>query len=97
MKQHRAVLNEGVQHIAESKVQDALPKWEELDGQAVSWHFIGHLQTNKVKDVIGKFSYIHSLDPESLAREIEKRGKQRMRLQTVLFRSISQVRKQNMA
>jgi len=71
----KAVLNEGVQNIAESKVQNALPKWEELNGQA-TWHFIGHLQTNKVKDIIGKFSYIHSLDRESLALEIEKRGRQ---------------------
>src|SRR5699024_6508545 len=58
-------------------VQDALPKWEALhDGQA-TWHFIGNLQTNKVKDVVGKFLYIHSLDRESLAKEIEKRGRQK--------------------
>lgn len=69
-------LNEGIIHVGESKVQDALPKMEKLGHQGI-WHFIGHLQTNKVKDVIGRFPYIHSLDRESLANEIEKRGEQK--------------------
>lgn len=69
-------INEGILHIGESKVQDALPKMEKLGDRGI-WHFIGHLQTNKVKDVIGRFPYIHSLDRESLANEIEKRGEQK--------------------
>ncbi|MFC4778450.1 YggS family pyridoxal phosphate-dependent enzyme [Paenibacillus sp. GCM10023252] len=40
------------------------------------WHFIGSLQTNKVKEVIGKFTYIHSLDRISLAQAIHKRAEQ---------------------
>lgn len=63
----------GLEHIGESKVQDAKGKWEALNGQGI-WHFIGHLQTNKVKDMIDKFAYIHSLDRISLAKEIEKRA-----------------------
>lgn len=64
----------GIEHIGESKVQQAVPKWEALKGQG-TWHFIGHLQSNKAKDVVGKFSYIHSLDRLSLAKEIEKKAK----------------------
>ncbi|GAA0364758.1 YggS family pyridoxal phosphate-dependent enzyme [Bacillus horti] len=66
-------LEAGIEHIGENKVQDALPKWETLGDKGI-WHFIGHLQSNKVKDVIGRFHYIHSLDRHSLAKEIEKRA-----------------------
>jgi pyridoxal phosphate enzyme (YggS family) len=68
-----AVLEAGLTEIAESRWQDAEPKWNLL-GQKGIWHFIGHLQTNKVKDVIGKFQYIHSLDRLSLARELHKKA-----------------------
>lgn len=73
----------GLQHLGENRWQDAKEKWEAISGgdtgeeggQAV-WHFIGSLQTNKVKDVIGKFTYIHSLDRLSLAQAIDKRASQ---------------------
>jgi pyridoxal phosphate enzyme (YggS family) len=67
------VIQQGCKHIGENRWQDVQPKWEAFQDQAV-WHFIGHLQTNKVKDVIGKFAYIHSLDRLSLAKEIEKKA-----------------------
>ncbi|MCF6094739.1 YggS family pyridoxal phosphate-dependent enzyme [Microaerobacter geothermalis] len=69
----REALDTGIIHIGESRVQDAIPKWQQL-GDRGKWHFIGHLQTNKVKDVIGRFHYIHSLDRISLAKEIHKRS-----------------------
>lgn len=68
-----AVLEAGLTEIAESRWQDAEPKWNALGHKGI-WHFIGHLQTNKVKDVIGKFEYIHSLDRLSLARELHKKA-----------------------
>ncbi|MHA6530277.1 YggS family pyridoxal phosphate-dependent enzyme [Paenibacillus sp. BAC0078] len=68
-----AVLDAGLEDIAESRWQDAEHKWNAL-GHKGTWHFIGHLQTNKVKDVIGKFQYIHSLDRLSLARELHKKA-----------------------
>ncbi|WNS43840.1 YggS family pyridoxal phosphate-dependent enzyme [Paenibacillus sp. MMS20-IR301] len=68
-----AVLEAGLTEIAESRWQDAEPKWNALGDKGI-WHFIGHLQTNKVKDVIGKFQYIHSLDRLSLARELQKKA-----------------------
>lgn len=66
------VFEAGLGEIAESRWQDAEHKWKAL-GDKGTWHFIGHLQTNKVKDVIGKFEYIHSLDRLSLARELQKK------------------------
>jgi pyridoxal phosphate enzyme (YggS family) len=69
----RSVLDEGLEHIGENRWQDVKPKWDELHERG-TWHFIGHLQTNKVKDVIGKFVYIHSLDRLSLAKELQKQA-----------------------
>ncbi|MFD1138368.1 YggS family pyridoxal phosphate-dependent enzyme [Paenibacillus sp. TCA20] len=69
------VLGSGLVHIGENRWQNAEEKWNMLGHRGV-WHFIGHLQTNKVKDVVGKFPYIHSLDRLSLAREIEKKAAQ---------------------
>ncbi len=69
----RQLLELGVEHVGENRVQSAVPKWQQL-GQRGTWHFIGHLQTNKVRDVIGRFQYIHSLDRLSLAHELDKRA-----------------------
>lgn len=69
----KEALDLGLTHIGENRWQDVQPKWEALHERG-TWHFIGHLQTNKVKDVIGKFAYIHSLDRPSLAGEIEKKA-----------------------
>jgi PLP dependent protein len=69
----RRALEAGIHHIGESKSHDALAKWEAL-GPKAAWHFIGHLQTNKVRDIIGKYAYVHSLDRYSLAAELSKRG-----------------------
>ncbi|RCX22841.1 hypothetical protein DFP94_101426 [Fontibacillus phaseoli] len=68
-----SVLNSGIIHLGENRPGVAVPKWEALGGQGV-WHFIGHLQSRKVKDVVGKFQYIHSLDRFSLAQELDKRA-----------------------
>ncbi|MBA4494234.1 YggS family pyridoxal phosphate-dependent enzyme [Paenactinomyces guangxiensis] len=70
------VLDLGLDHIGESRVQDAVPKWKSL-GDRGTWHFIGHLQRNKVKEVVGRFTYLHSLDRFSLAEEIDRRIRQK--------------------
>ncbi|ANS75100.1 YggS family pyridoxal phosphate enzyme [Paenibacillus yonginensis] len=67
-----AVLEAGLDQIGENRIEHAAPKWEALEGRG-TWHFIGNLQTRKVKDVIHKFAYIHSLDRMALAEELEKR------------------------
>lgn len=63
----------GMRHIGENRWPAAEEKWRMLGGQAV-FHYIGSLQSKKVKDVVGKFQYIHSLDRMSLAEEIHKRA-----------------------
>jgi pyridoxal phosphate enzyme (YggS family) len=60
--------------IGENRVQEALSKIEICGATKAEWHFIGHLQRNKVKKILGKFSLIHSLDRIPLAKEIEKRA-----------------------
>lgn len=65
------VLDNSLLHVGENRWQNAENKWNMLGNRGI-WHFIGHLQTNKVKDVAGKFEYIHSLDRLSLAKELEK-------------------------
>ena len=73
----RGLIASGVRDIGENKVQEFLPKHEELMENGVpmcNWHFIGHLQRNKVKFVVGKTGLIHSVDTISLAEEINKRG-----------------------
>jgi pyridoxal phosphate enzyme (YggS family) len=69
----KAVVVEGVSHIGENRWPDAKAKWDALKGQAI-FHYIGSLQTNKVKDVVGKFDFIHSLDRLSLAEAIHNRA-----------------------
>lgn len=66
-------IHNGLTHIGENRWQDAQTKWEAYENLA-QWHFIGHLQTNKVKEVIGKFPFIHSLDRLSLAVELHRRA-----------------------
>jgi pyridoxal phosphate enzyme (YggS family) len=66
-------ISKGLKQIGENRWQDAQLKWEAFHSEA-DWHFIGHLQTNKVKDVLGKFQYIHSLDRLSLAVELHKKA-----------------------
>ncbi|MHC1734082.1 MAG: YggS family pyridoxal phosphate-dependent enzyme [Erysipelotrichaceae bacterium] len=58
--------------FGENKAQELKQKAGGIDG--VTWHFIGHLQTNKVKDVVDVASWIHSVDSVKLLKEIEKQA-----------------------
>ncbi|HIY77539.1 MAG TPA: YggS family pyridoxal phosphate-dependent enzyme [Candidatus Borkfalkia excrementavium] len=62
----------GVNDIGENKVQEFTEKYDAVRG--ANRHFIGHLQTNKVKYLIGKTYLIHSLDRMELADELQKRA-----------------------
>ena len=61
-----------IRDFGENRVQELVRKMEALP--QARWHFIGRLQTNKVKDVVGRVCLIHSLDRWTLAEEINKRG-----------------------
>jgi len=79
------VIRSGLVHVGENRWQNAQDKWyaarqtasggdtSAAAGQAV-WHFIGSLQTNKAKEVVGRFAYVHSLDRLSLAQAIERKA-----------------------
>lgn len=64
----------GIDLIGENKVQEFLSKEPFLKLENTEAHLIGHLQTNKVKQIVGKVSMIQSLDSIKLAREIEKQS-----------------------
>ena len=67
----------GVNDVGENRVQQLLERWELLDREGLRIHFIGTLQSNKVKYIIDKVCMIHSLDSESLAKEIERQAAKR--------------------
>ena len=64
----------GLRLFGENRVQEFLKKYEDLRDLDIEWHFIGRLQSNKVKYILGKVTLIHSLDRESLLEELEKRA-----------------------
>jgi len=68
----------GVPALGENRVQEAAEKVATL-GRPVPWHLIGHLQTNKVRDALDLFDLVHSVDRLDLARELDKRARQRGR------------------
>lgn len=63
----------GLIHLGENRPEGLLAKKSEINNQA-KWHFIGSLQSRKVKQVINEIDYLHSLDRFSLAEEINKRA-----------------------
>lgn len=66
-------IDAGAKDIGENKAQELCNKYDDV--KPVRWHFIGHLQTNKVKTIIDKVVMIHSVDSDKLASEIDKRAK----------------------
>lgn len=75
-----AVAKEGLITFGENRVQEFLEKYD----PKYKWHIIGHLQTNKVKYIIGKVEMIESLDSIKLAKEIEKQAVKHDVIQNVL-------------
>ena len=64
----------GISDVGENRVQQLLERWDQLDREGLRIHFIGKLQSNKVKYIIDKVSMIESLDSIELAKEIEKQA-----------------------
>ncbi|MGC9502911.1 YggS family pyridoxal phosphate-dependent enzyme [Baaleninema sp.] len=63
----------GVRDFGESRIQEAIAKQDQLsDLDDITWHFIGHLQTNKTKQAIEHMDWIHSVDRFKLVREIDR-------------------------
>ncbi len=80
----RQAYDEGQRMFGESHVQEVLIKQQALP-EDVEWHFIGHLQTNKVKQLVPFVSLIHSVDSMKLLREIDKQAQKCGRVVDVLL------------
>lgn len=91
----KEAIEAGVSILGENYVQEAQKKIEEIgrpacterfgEGRPVSWHFIGHLQSNKVKYAIRLFDMVHSLDSIPLAEELNRRAEQADRVIRVMI------------
>tara|TARA_B100001094_G_C18165012_1_gene791511 strand:- start:1253 stop:1888 length:636 start_codon:yes stop_codon:yes gene_type:complete len=68
----RALAKLGQRAFGESRLQEALPKQEDLANLDIEWHFIGRLQSNKVRSVVKAFSVIHSVDSLALAERMSR-------------------------
>lgn len=62
----------GVRHVAENRDQDAAPKAAECADLPLTWHFVGQLQTNKVRSVVGYADFVHSVDRSRLVTALSK-------------------------
>jgi pyridoxal phosphate enzyme (YggS family) len=67
-----AAIGAGQTEFGENTMQDALRKIPLFQGRGLNWHFIGHLQSNKVKLIPGHFSWVHSIDSLALARKLSQ-------------------------
>jgi pyridoxal phosphate enzyme (YggS family) len=65
----------GVRVVGENRIQEALAKQAQLSDLALEWHLIGHLQTNKVKQAVGRFALIHSVDSHRLLEAIDAQAR----------------------
>lgn len=74
----------GQVHFGENKAREMEEKALKVN-EPVIWHFIGHLQTNKVKYIINSAAYIHSVESVKLAKEIEKRASAIDKIQNVML------------
>jgi len=75
IERNNELLEVGIENFGENRDEGFLEKYAGI-GNQVNWHFIGTLQSRKVRDVIDKIAMIHSLDRASLAKEINKRAKE---------------------
>ena len=68
------LINHGHHHFGENKVQEAISKWSKLktENENIKLHMIGKLQSNKAKDAVKLFDFIHSLDSKKLADNLAK-------------------------
>ena len=70
----KEVIELGITNLGENRPEGLLGKKESIQSENLNWHFIGNVQSRKVKDIIDQVDYLHSLDRFSLAKEIQKRA-----------------------
>ena len=81
----KEAIEAGVKILGENYIQEARKKFDTLSSYPVSWHFIGHLQTNKAKYAVRLFDLIHSVDSLKLAHELNKQAKKINKIQEILI------------
>ena len=84
-EQVEEAIEAGVTILGENYVQEARQKIQRLAAYSVSWHYIGHLQTNKAKYAVKLFDLIHSVDSLKLALELDKHAKKNDKIQPILI------------
>lgn len=75
----------GITDVGENRVQEALQKQKEFPDNGLTWHLIGHLQTNKAKHAVEHFDLIHSVDSEHLLRAVDKEAGKIGKVQDILL------------
>lgn len=81
----KEAIDAGADIIGENYIQESLEKFKALSQCRISWHFIGHLQTNKAKYAVRLFDLIHTVDKLKLARELNKEAKKHGKIQHILM------------
>ena len=81
----RAAIKAGVTVLGENYVQEAKEKIDAFREEKISWHLIGHLQSNKAKYAVRLFDLIHSVDSLKLAKELDKRAGALGKVQPILI------------
>lgn len=80
----RQAMNAGLKIFGESYIQEASAKIEAINDKNVSWHFIGHLQSNKAKIAVRYFNLIHSVDSLNLAEALNRQAEGIHKIQNIL-------------
>ncbi len=81
----RKAIEIGLKDFGENYIQEAREKITTLSNYPVTWHYIGHLQSNKAKYAVRMFDLIHSVDSLKLARELDKFAKKNDKVQDILI------------
>jgi pyridoxal phosphate enzyme (YggS family) len=81
----RSAYDSGQREFAENYAQEAVEKLEQLANLPVQWHFIGRIQSNKVKFLAGRFWAIHSVDRYSIAQALDKQCEALGRVQNIFL------------
>ena len=68
------VVDAGIISLGENRAEGLIQKQQDMQDKDVSWHYIGNIQSRKVRDIVEDISYLHSLSRKSIAKEIQKRA-----------------------
>ncbi len=84
-KMIRQAIDDGQKDFGENYIQEAMEKIDVIGRDAATWHFIGHLQSNKAKFAVKYFDLIHTVDSVKLATEIDKQAAKLDKIQHILL------------